>query len=448
MTSSTDAAAATTAGSGTIASSNSNSTMASQQQEQQQLQHQIHNHLAAGQQAPHSPNLGSRIASVAIMGLTGVISRTFLYGLNDIEVKGLDRFKALLDSREDPERRERGLLTVSNHISVLDDPVVWGVLPLSYAFNPNNLRWTLAAHDICFANPTFSAFFTAGQVLPCHRLKHSSHGGLFQPSLTQAIRLLSSQPFTQPGFSPSPLTSPVTDLATPSAVDIPDPFTIGTLTYSTTGQDSHPAPSIYTRNRHSWVHVFPEGLVHQHPQVDLRYFKWGVARLILESEPAPDVVPMFIDGTQRVMNEERGFPRFLPRIGKKIRVAFGEVVDYEATFGDLKKRWRAEVERVRKAEEAEAAKAAKAKGLEVADVKPKMLLGDLPEELKYSEEAQKIRIECARRMREQVLKVRRELGGYEESDPTFGEASTWAPDRKVKAEKYKSRVDGSEINQD
>ncbi|MCV5132377.1 hypothetical protein OFL98_27185, partial [Escherichia coli] len=62
---------------------------------------------------------------------------------------------------------------------------------------------------------------------------------------------------------------------------------------------------ISTRNRHSWVHVLPEGLVHQHPQVDLRYFKWGVARLILESEPAPDVVPMFIDGTEHVMKEER-----------------------------------------------------------------------------------------------------------------------------------------------
>lgn len=194
-------------------------------------------------------------------------------------------------------------------------------------------------------------------------------------------------------------------------------------------------------------------MVHQHPQVDLRYFKWGVARLILESEPAPDVVPMFIDGTQHVMNEERGFPRFLPRIGKKIRVAFGEVVDYEREFGDLRRRWRREVERVRQQEEEEVKAAAKAaKGNELVTVensssKPR-LLGDLPEQLKYSEEAQKIRIECARRMREQVLKVRRELGGYDESDPNFGEASTWAPDRKVKAEKYKSRVDGSEINQD
>lgn len=98
------AADAATGSHGTTATTTTTSTMASPQQQQQQ---KIQNHA----QAPHSPNLPSRIASVMIMGLTGVISRTFLYGFNDIEVKGLDRFKQLLDSREDPERRERGLLT-------------------------------------------------------------------------------------------------------------------------------------------------------------------------------------------------------------------------------------------------------------------------------------------------------------------------------------------------
>lgn len=107
MTSSAEYKPPATAADAAAAATASNNTMASPQQQQQQQQHQIPNHA----QSPHSPNLGSRIASVMIMGLTGVISRTFLYGFNDIEVKGLDRFKALLDSREDPERRERGLLT-------------------------------------------------------------------------------------------------------------------------------------------------------------------------------------------------------------------------------------------------------------------------------------------------------------------------------------------------
>ncbi|KAJ4304178.1 Lyso-phosphatidylcholine acyltransferase [Collariella sp. IMI 366227] len=169
------------------------------------------------------PSLSWRIKSAMIMGMTGVLSRVFLYGFNKVEVTGLDRFLAILDSRKDPANRKRGLLTV------------WGILPLRYSFDPSNLRWTLGAADICFAN--------------------------------------------------------------------------------------------------NWVHVFPEGCVHQHASTDLRYFKWGLARLILESDPAPDVLPMFIDGTQRVMHEDRGFPRFLPRVGRTVRVAFGEVLDYEGCLG-------------------------------------------------------------------------------------------------------------------
>jgi len=45
------------------------------------------------------------------MGLTGSISRGFLYGLNRTEVVGLDRFLETLDRRRDVEGRERGLIT-------------------------------------------------------------------------------------------------------------------------------------------------------------------------------------------------------------------------------------------------------------------------------------------------------------------------------------------------
>ncbi|KAK0646252.1 hypothetical protein B0T16DRAFT_413013 [Cercophora newfieldiana] len=373
---------------------------------------------------PSNPSLPWRMASSTIMGLTGVLSRGFLRGLNTVEVTGLSRFVELLECRQDPERRKRGLLTVSNHVSVLDDPVIWGLLPLSNAFNPSNLRWTLGAHDICFKNGFLSTFFNLGQVLPTHRSKHSIFGGPFQPAMTQAIRLLSSQPFLS---QPSP----------PLDTYLPDPFTCGTLTYTTTGEDVVPSPSVYTRNRHSWVHVFPEGLVHQHPSSDLRYFKWGVARLILEAEPAPDVLPMFIDGTQHIMPEFRTFPRFAPRVSKSVRVAFGEVLDYEATFGDLRRRWQALVVRTR----AQRERATRTK--EVA------MLGDLTDDtLRYGPEAEAIRIEVAKRMREEVLKVRKAMGGFPEPDPKLGEASTWAVDAAVKEKKYKSRVDGSDINQD
>ena len=45
------------------------------------------------------------------MGLTGSICRGFLYGLNHMEVTGLDGFLETLERREDVNGRERGLIT-------------------------------------------------------------------------------------------------------------------------------------------------------------------------------------------------------------------------------------------------------------------------------------------------------------------------------------------------
>ena len=34
----------------------------------------------------------------------------------------------------------------------MDDPILWGILPLPYIFNPDNLRWGLGSYDLCFTN--------------------------------------------------------------------------------------------------------------------------------------------------------------------------------------------------------------------------------------------------------------------------------------------------------
>lgn len=95
--------------------------------------------------------------------------------------------------------------------------------------------------------------------------------------------------------------------------DISDPFSGGHMTFSTNGVDTFPSPSAYLTRRHAWVHIFPEGMIHQKEDKTMRYFKWGVSRLILESDPLPDIVPMWIEGPQEIMDEARTFPRFLPR---------------------------------------------------------------------------------------------------------------------------------------
>ena len=225
--------------------------------------------------------------------------------------------------------------------------------------------------------------------------------------MTQAIRLLSSQPFSQRPHEAS-AQRPSGTLSSPDTID---PFSSSVLTYTTTGDDVFPAPSAYLSRRHSWVHIFPEGRVHQHPLKTMRYFKWGVSRLILESEPLPEIVPIFIDGNQQVYPESRKFPRFVPRAGNRIHIAFGETVDGEKIFGDLRKQWQHLVKLQKEA-------------LIRKGLSPDWELGDLTDGLKYGNEAEALRKEVTSRIRQEVLKVRRNLG-YPDEDPKQGIADTW-----------------------
>lgn len=230
-----------------------------------------------------------------------------------------------------------------------------------------------------------STFFSLGQVLPTHRLWHSVKGGLYQPTMDEAIALLSD---------PKPTPHP--------------------LEFSTGDGVSYPAPAAYASNRHAWLHVFPEACCHQSPNATLRYFKWGVSRLILESDPAPEFIPMFVHGTQEIMSEERGFPRFLPRIRKNVRVLIGEPTDVDKVFGDYRERWRRLVQKQQ------------------------------PDDLMYGQEAVALRTEVAKAVRDEISKLREQMGFPQEEDETAALADTWTKEPNVR--KFKSPVDGSLVN--
>lgn len=141
----------------------------------------------------------------------------------------------------------------------------------------------------------------------------------------------------------------------------------------------------------------------------MRYFKWGVARLILESEPCPDVVPIWIDGPQEVMNENRTWPRPLPRAGKKVSVAFGEVVDGRV-WEEFRAQWRGLKERARR----------RGEGAESV-----ARFGEVDEELlRDGEEARQLRKDVTMMVRRAVLEVRRSTGLPDE-DPKAGLSETW-----------------------
>ncbi|CAI0650337.1 unnamed protein product [Colletotrichum noveboracense] len=388
--------------------------------------------MAATEAVPDRPSLPWRLASATVMTLTGAISRVFLYALNDIQTEGQDEFLGLLDKRR-AGHADRGLITgiyaflsttlvrgpplgeerdslimgsrtQSLIISAcgfdfLDDPLIWGVLPLRHNMIPENSRWSLGAHDICFKNSFFTTFFTLGQVLPTYRMLHSPHGGLFQPTMTQAIRILSG----------------------PGSV-----YTRG-ATFKAGANENFKSPAYYGVNHNAWIHVFPEGCVHQHPQNALRYFKWGVSRLILESDPAPQLVPIFIDGFKNIMPEDREWPRFLPRIGAKIRVIYGSAVDVDEVFRESRSKWK---RMVRKQEEV---------------LGRSLNAGEVPEVLKDHPEAIQLRMEVAKTVRAMVQNLRLKAG-YSDDDHSYALAKTW--EREPKTKHFQSPVDDSLVRKE
>jgi monolysocardiolipin acyltransferase len=125
----------------------------------------------------------------------------------------------------------------------------------------------------------------------------------------------------------------------------------------------------------------------------MRYFKWGIARLILESEPCPDVVPIFIEGTMNVMPEDRTVPRWVPKLGKTVEITFGKRIGQDVLDG-FRERWRRIREKV----------------------------GD--EAASTNAEAIGLRIEVAGYIRGEVEKLRQQCG-YPGDDPKSGSVETW-----------------------
>ncbi|XP_051115245.1 N-acylphosphatidylethanolamine synthase isoform X2 [Andrographis paniculata] len=154
------------------------------------------------------------------------------------------------------------LLTVSNHMSTLDDPVMWGMkgFPVTDA---ELGRWVLAAEDICFKNPVLSYLFRLGKCIPITR-----GGGIYQEHMNEALdRLIDG----------------------------------------------------------AWLHTFPEGKVCQE-DAPIRRLKWGTASLITRAPVTPIVLPIVHRGFEQVLPENYMFGRrpLVPLWNKDIRIVIGE----------------------------------------------------------------------------------------------------------------------------
>ena len=123
-----------------------------------------------------------RMMQAVAVPVLGNVCHVFMNGLNSVQVYGLEKLHSALLQRP----KGKPLLTVSNHVASMDDPlVIASLLPPSVLLDARNLRWTLCATDRCFKNPVTSAFFRSVKVLPVSR-----GDGIYQEGMDLAISKL------------------------------------------------------------------------------------------------------------------------------------------------------------------------------------------------------------------------------------------------------------------
>ena len=201
------------------------------------------------------------IASDLVMGGVGITAKTFLKIFTQTTVYNLQSLIGAIEGRS----KGTPLITVANHTSTLDDPLLWGILPLRILMASGKLRWSLGAEELLFTNPLLHTFFSTGQVIPVRR-----GAGLNQPAMSQAINLL---------------------------------------------------------NKGEWIHVFPEGRVYAHSvKMKVNRLKWGIAHLIINSTIQPMLLPIVHKGFENVKPIGRMMPRLSPTLNA-ISINIGDPID-------------------------------------------------------------------------------------------------------------------------
>ncbi|KAJ2827794.1 Lyso-phosphatidylcholine acyltransferase [Coemansia furcata] len=170
-------------------------------------------------------------------------------------------------------QRDRPIITIANHESTMDDPTMWGIMPTRMRWNPDYTRWTLGAQELLYKNPPLNAFFALGQTIPTIR-----GDGIYQLAVEIGIQRL---------------------------------------------------------KENKWLHVFPEGKVNQDEAIGR--FKWGVGRLIMESERVPIVLPIFFTGMKEIMPLSQKVPVPRPNPFKStLYLKVGDEIDFTAQIEEWK----------------------------------------------------------------------------------------------------------------
>ena len=239
------------------------------------------------------PRFGGRFGSILRYLNIGMVATLFVFilrVLNNLKVYGKQKLMNLVWNRS----KTQGLLTVSNHMSVMDDPGLWSAMLPWYRMRPEQMRWSVCTDDVFFClNGKMAPIFGGGNVIPLDR-----RGSLEQPLFKRFHEKLDGG---------------------------------------------------------SWCHIFAEGRVWQSWRFDknetnLGKFKFGVGKLIAHSSVTPIVIPVYHRGMDKIVPEKQykdekkrkkraSVPiTIIPKMGKTVHMHIGDPVDFSSIISDFKKK--------------------------------------------------------------------------------------------------------------
>lgn len=211
----------------------------------------------------------SKIAAIFTTTFVGVTSRLFASYLNKTKIHNNEQLLDLVFNRP----KNKSLITVCNHDSCCDDPLLFGAcLPMSTFTRLKNyklLRWSLGAQEICHSSPLHSMFFQLGKVMPIVR-----GNGIYQPIMNEMIDEL---------------------------------------------------------NNGHWVHIFPEGKVNE--KKEFIRLKWGVGRLVSDAVETPIVLPIWHMGYDDILPNQ---PPYRPQLGKRATVVVGKPIYFDSLVKQMR----------------------------------------------------------------------------------------------------------------
>ena len=119
---------------------------------------------------------------ILVLSVVGTICKFWLRVVNTTQTENL---KTLADIVLGRKFGDRPLLTVSNHQSCVDDPVLLGLLPFRILLHPRRIRWIPGADEVMFYNERSAKFFGLGRVVPTIR-----GWGVYQKSVDYCLEKL------------------------------------------------------------------------------------------------------------------------------------------------------------------------------------------------------------------------------------------------------------------